>query len=508
MKQLTAIIFIVCLSYLQVISSEKQYSFIDTQTQDTNPTFDLSSYVTLNVELINHQISKAANVTALPLMVTLDVKDFLGEKRFPIDLVCVIDKSGSMAMENKINLVKDSLKKLLRFMKDDDRISLVFFDFNLELETPLTYTTAENKIILLQKIESLEAFGGTDIVRGLKSAFNILKQVNGIANTPSIFLLTDGLDSHNHNSEHVRQAIADVGLGKGFTIHTFGYGGDHNPTLLSEIAALQDGNFFFVDDLDNIDKTFVNCLGEVMSVLGQDVEVSLQLHDISQLPGLKVVEAFGLPGTWEWKTETNTYTTRLSQLIGGRQKNYMFELYWPASYVSDTNFDGELTIATVRCVINKPYSQNESEISTPLTLSKNLLITIEKIDKQRSVNENVIFHYARVKIAGAMKTATWLAENGKFDEAKKTLVSVKNQFLSTLELLDNSKEDVRILLAELENALKNIDVKEYHKTGQLYLKQSVRAQYEQRSYKQEGTKGFIKPIHRAHVMIEQLMEDE
>lgn len=62
-----------------------------------------------------------------------------------------------------------------------------------------------------------------------------------------------------------------------FTINTFGFGKDHDEELMSKISLLRDGNFYYVEKLDMVDECFVDALGELYSVVGEQIELKLQL---------------------------------------------------------------------------------------------------------------------------------------------------------------------------------------------------------------------------------------
>jgi hypothetical protein len=60
-----------------------------------------------------------------------------------------------------------------------------------------------------------------------------------------------------------------------FTVHTFGFGNDHDPVLMDGIAKLRDGAFYYVQRLDTVDEHFVDALGGLFSVVAQDVRVDV-----------------------------------------------------------------------------------------------------------------------------------------------------------------------------------------------------------------------------------------
>ena len=97
------------------------------------------------------------------------------DKKCNADLICVIDVSGSM-WGTKIQQVKESLKILLDVMDEKDRICLILFSSFSENYFDLNYLTKENKKILENKINKIEANGGTNILSGLKKAIDVIKK--------------------------------------------------------------------------------------------------------------------------------------------------------------------------------------------------------------------------------------------------------------------------------------------------------------------------------------------
>ena len=202
-------------------------------------------YVSLSIDISILNGEKLFNKYT-PIIVNLLSKD-TSQQTSNVDLICVIDISGSMTGE-KILLVKESLKKLISLMTEKDRISIVLFNHQSFKILDLTYTTSENKIDIKNKINNIKAGGGTIIISGLTTAIDILKldQLKNKDNKdyknriPAIILLSDGNDN-NMDDNQLSQSFKEISrnLNLFFTVHTFGYGNDHDPKIMTKLAKIR-----------------------------------------------------------------------------------------------------------------------------------------------------------------------------------------------------------------------------------------------------------------------------
>ena len=60
-----------------------------------------------------------------------------------------------------------------------------------------------------------------------------------------------------------------------FSIHSFGFGTDHDEKLMTNICSLKDGSFYFIKELATLDEAFCNALGGIISLAVKDVEIKL-----------------------------------------------------------------------------------------------------------------------------------------------------------------------------------------------------------------------------------------
>jgi hypothetical protein len=59
------------------------------------------------------------------------------------------------------------------------------------------------------------------------------------------------------------------------SIHSFGFGCQHDEDLMRNICKLKDGSFYFIKELATLDESFCNALGGIISLAAKDVEIKL-----------------------------------------------------------------------------------------------------------------------------------------------------------------------------------------------------------------------------------------
>lgn len=232
------------------------------------------------------------------LVANIEIKDFediqnIPYTRIPIDIVCVVDRSYSMKGE-KIEFVKKSLMAFLEFLEPTDRISFIVFDDTVSRLCPLSFATEENKNKLFKKlINGIKPVGGTNIGKATHHAVEILKQRRNPNNVGAILLLSDGVDSRS--DVKIKNLISKERhfFKEPLVIHTFGYGQDHDPIIMNNIAEVGNGSFFFIDNkkLDIVLDCLVSCLGNLVNIVAQNVVLNISTNEdyfsIKKLYGAK-----------------------------------------------------------------------------------------------------------------------------------------------------------------------------------------------------------------------------
>lgn len=163
-------------------------------------------------------------------------------------LALVIDKSGSMATGQKMELAKDAAKATAELLGAEDYIEVVGFD-----STPVRVVrmqSAANRIRILADIGRLTANGGTAILPALDMAFQDLSVTR--ARVKHIILLTDG-----QTQETGLETLVQAMRAEGITLSAVGLGSDVNRALLQSAANLGGGRSYFTTDPHNVPRIFM-----------------------------------------------------------------------------------------------------------------------------------------------------------------------------------------------------------------------------------------------------------
>jgi len=342
------------------------------------------------------------------------IEDRLDEEKLspaPLDLVCVIDCSGSMA-GFKLQQVQQTLLYLLDMLQPTDRLGIVAFNSEAVILNSLRLATKENKCgRLLSNVQALSAVGGTNIVAGLRKAVQILKQRKTKNSLASIFLLSDGNDNFDlHGLDKLLQSCANI---DGLSLHTFGYGEDHDPEALRKIAQSRRGNFYYVKDLARVDEAFVDCLALLTSAIGTAATLSVKLLPSPVFKELSFQTCYGP----QWSGDSDTgRTIELGQVYAGMRKGFVAEITLDASKKIPADIDQTIPLAQVELKV-RPLGKDAQEISVKADLAVRVVgqnVTVEIVR-----NQDVETNYLRVTGALILDTAKDLLRKGDLGDVQK-----------------------------------------------------------------------------------------
>ena len=209
------------------------------------------------------------------LRVGIQARDSSERSRPAAALTFVIDTSGSMAREDRLELVKDSLRQLVRGLGRGDSIAVVTFGDDARVVLPPTRATDDDRI--LAAIDELQPSGSTNLEAGLRLGYQLARET----------LLGDGIDRVILASDGVANVgltDADGILGRirddaaaGIELVSIGVGmGNYNDTLLEQLADQGDGFYAYVNDLVEARQLFIEDLISTLQTVALDAKVQVE----------------------------------------------------------------------------------------------------------------------------------------------------------------------------------------------------------------------------------------
>lgn len=207
----------------------------------------------------------------------------------PVNIVAIVDISGSMAGEKRIDYLRKGLTKFVEQLPPDNIFSLVVFSDEAETIIPAG-KIKDNKEAILFAISRLEATGGTNIYNGLEKGFiEVKKQFNKNA-TNRLILLTDG-----YGVTPVDKMIETVQGYKddGVECSAVGVGEGYNTGLLHNLATVGGGLMETTIDANGLPVVFEKELKSLVAPIAKKVKIEILYNKnlfFTQLMGFEVDE--------------------------------------------------------------------------------------------------------------------------------------------------------------------------------------------------------------------------
>ncbi len=201
--------------------------------------------------------------------------------RPPLDLVVVIDHSGSMASDGRLDKVKAGLDTLVDNLIDGDRLAIVKFDDQVEVVTP--FTDMLDRDALHAEVAALEPGGGTDIYDGLAQGFAIAQASAEATDTATrqhrVIFMSDGNATSGDTSTDDILQMSDYDIELGIQLTTVGVGTDFDVDLMKRLAEHGAGNFYYLESTDDATNVFTDELAYFVVPLADNIDIRTTAGD-------------------------------------------------------------------------------------------------------------------------------------------------------------------------------------------------------------------------------------
>jgi Ca-activated chloride channel family protein len=210
-------------------------------------------------------------------------------RRPPLNLVAVVDKSGSMSGE-PLELVRKSLRQIVGQMQDDDQLSIVLYGDRSHVWMGPKSIKGNRKAILA-KIDGIESAGSTNMEEGLKVGYQTAFSSQGsFKGQTRLMLFTDENPNVGDTSAEGFMGMARAASDRDVGLTTIGVGHIFDDQLATRLSSVRGGNQFFIDSAETVTDVFTRQFDMMGGELAHDLTITIKPAE-----GWAATGVFGVP---------------------------------------------------------------------------------------------------------------------------------------------------------------------------------------------------------------------
>ena len=210
-------------------------------------------------------------------LVTIGIQGALPDvaARPPLNLVFLIDTSGSMEDANKLGLLKQSFTLMLAELRPEDQIAIVTYAGSAGQVLPPT--AAADRTTILAALENLAAGGSTAGAEGLELAYQVAEGMKSEGDVTRILLATDGDFNVGVSDPEGLEAYVAKKRETGTYLSVLGFGrGNLDDAIMQSLAQNGNGTAAYIDTLSEARKVLVDQLTGALFPIADDVKIQVE----------------------------------------------------------------------------------------------------------------------------------------------------------------------------------------------------------------------------------------
>ena len=191
-----------------------------------------------------------------------------------VNLVFLVDTSGSMEAANKLPLLKAGFRKMVDKLGPNDRVAIVSYAGSAGLVLPST--PVRDKDAVLSALDRLSAGGSTNGGAGIDLAYKVASENFLRGGVNRVLLATDGDFNVGTTSQDALVDLIQAKARTGVFLSVLGFGrGNFNDALLEKIADKGNGQYAYIDNLAEAQRALVDGLGSLVTI-AKDVKIQVE----------------------------------------------------------------------------------------------------------------------------------------------------------------------------------------------------------------------------------------
>jgi Ca-activated chloride channel family protein len=208
------------------------------------------------------------------LRVGLQGRRISAEQRKDAVLTFIIDVSGSMADGGRLEMVKKTLGVLVEGLRSTDQVGIVVY--STQARIVLQPTPASESSVIMAAVNSLHPEDSTNAEAGLRLGYQMASRAFRSDAINRVILCSDGVANVGQTGpDAILNEIKEY-AGRDITLSTVGVGmGNYNDVLLEQLADKGNGNYAYVDTMEQAHRVFVQNLTGMLQVIARDAKVQV-----------------------------------------------------------------------------------------------------------------------------------------------------------------------------------------------------------------------------------------
>ena len=346
-------------------------------------------------------------------------------KRAPLNLVIVLDRSGSMESNNKLTFAKKAVISALNLLHDDDIVHLVAYDSDVSII--FENARASTRQHLYPIVDNIETAGSTNISGALEVAANLLEKYVYDGYSRRLFLFSDGQANVGlQTCAELTNLVAGYSA-RGIITDSFGIGADFNSEIMKGIADAGGSRFYFLASSDLIETLVTKALVCVFGVCGSRVRLIVRGKN-----GAVVTKIWGHENLVTGASLGDLHTDNLRSIL--------------CEFTTSGTENTEVESLTYELQYNQPNDPDGAPIVMKNTLS---LKFVEDESLVSAVDPRVKILYATQMAADMDKQISQLVREGHRKEAME-VVDKQIELLKDAEKFDDERGLIALLLRQVE----------------------------------------------------------
>lgn len=357
------------------------------------------------------------------------------ERRIPLNISLVIDRSGSMAGD-KIRNAKKAAKNVIEQLNENDYVSIVIYDGSVDILQEAMHPY--NKQSIKNKIDNIYERGGTNLMGGATKGYQLVKRNYRSGYVNRVLLLSDGLANEGiTDPRQIERIVRKYNNEDGISISTFGVGADYNEDLMTAMAEAGTGNYYYIKDAEYIASILSRELSGYNHLTAQNVTLKINIPDY-----VTIEKVYGA----KYDQIGRNIIVNMRDLFANETKGLLLKYRVNGTFNLPITFDVTLT-----------YTDSYNERNEKMYLTCTNEYTGNDQVYKRNYNEWVSTQVALYESNEILENAMKEVDKGNYGKAKE-MVKDNQQYLESKKVLVDKSVELKKATTTNVQYEKNVDM--------------------------------------------------